>query len=380
MGVTLLQQETATPDPDYGPHVLDMPIQDFPMRDGFRPFGARVHFDENQQATAIYDYYKETLSLPGDDTWEEAKWVAKSTTFVFATAREHLLWTHFLMAQQVNYYYKKLLPPNHPIRRLLNVHFYRTSRVNSLAFTALLPENNLLHRFSGLTFEGVEQLLEYCVATSHIYEPFKDWYVNPSLNESVANGTFPFYSQGVVFYEIVEEFVTNWIAEGGDTSVDEDGVAFYDALRETTLNQNYTLPEYEDSQSMVDLLSQIIFTVTAWHEVVGYVRDLYKPTGGSGVRMSEDCDTTQTDAQTYLYGILTVITTSLEMPMLIDDFPNYFSSGGAPDWERTAWDDFREAIFNQSAVVKAEDEARIAAGYPEFKHMDPVRFESAVSV
>ena len=90
MGVVLLDGADESTK-EYGPYLADMPLQDLETRKGFRPYGARVHFDDDQIVSAIYDYHKEKLYRRGDEGWARVKFVAKTTMMTLVTVREHLV-------------------------------------------------------------------------------------------------------------------------------------------------------------------------------------------------------------------------------------------------------------------------------------------------
>ena len=72
----------------FGPFQVDMPIHNLKVRKGFRPYGARLHFNANQQITAIFDYAKGKMFEPTDkEDWKEAKYLAKATAMVLVTVR-----------------------------------------------------------------------------------------------------------------------------------------------------------------------------------------------------------------------------------------------------------------------------------------------------
>jgi len=380
-GVPILAAQEEVSTSVNGPFVADMPLHSYATRERYRSLGARVHFDSDQQVTAIYDYENETEYKPGDNGWEEAKLLARITCFTLVTAREHLIWTHMLAAQPTTVYSQSMLPPNHPIRRLLTIHTYRTSTVNANAFQALIPEGSMLHRGGPFEYEGgLKDIFQLSWETSNIFEPFKTRRINPALQELVDANRFPFVSQGIAYYELVEEFVRAWLNESGDQASDNYAMAFYESMRATTIGQAYEIPEYSGEQDMIDLLTQAIWTVTAWHELVGYAADLNHPKVGGTCRITKECDPTQVDADSFILMEIVVAVTSIRMPWLMREFPNYFGSGGAPAWERTVWDNFVNKMGELSTVVQNQDEERISAGHPEFKHMDPARFECAVSV
>lgn len=378
MGIPLLAAQEEVSDSDYGPFVVDMPFDHLGTRERYRPYGARVHFNQDQQVTAIYDYHEKTEHLPGDEGWEVAKYLARLTATFLVTAREHLLWTHLFVAQPVTVASTLELAPNHPIRRLLTVFTYGTQKVNADAFIGLIPEKSFLHRRSGFTYESLQEIFQFSRDTSDIFKPFKKRAVNPALQALVDAGLFPFISQGLLYYKVVESFVLHWLSAAGDLAKDDQALAFYESVKQSSMGQKYEIPEYTGDESMIDLITQAIFVVTAYHELVGYVRDVTEPSVSTG-RIS-DCDGTQNDVQSFLFVMFTNASTSLRFPFLMQEYPNYFGSGGAPAWERTLWDSFVVDLETISEQVQEADTSRIEAGHPEFKFMDPARFECSVSV
>lgn len=381
LGIPLIAQHTEDSLSEFGPFEVDMPLHNLETRERYRPLGARIHFNKDQKVTAIHDYFKGKTYQPGDEGWEEAKFSAKITTVSLITLREHLVWTHLILSQSVTVYSTLALPPNHPLRRLLTIHTYRASFVNTSSEKTLIAENSVGHRRLGLTFEGMKQAFDFSYDTSNVYEPFVDRKVSPALQALVDEGKFPFVSEGVSYYNIVKRFVTEWISMSGDAAGDSQALDFYNRMRGSSMGQKYEIPVYTGKESMIDLISQVIFTVTAWHELVGYVRELNAPDKAAVGRVSSGCDQLQVDIQNFILSSVTHASTSLAMPSLMKEFPNYFGHGGAPSWEREVWDKFVEDLKLESADVIAADEERMKdPDRHEFKHMDPERFECSVSV
>ena len=128
---------------DLGPFVVDMKLHHLAVRRGYAKYGARVHFDKNQKLTAIFEYGKNRLIKANTDdkaAWERAKHILKQTTITLVTAREHLLWTHMLLSNTVTRVKTEILPPSHPLRRLLTVFTFRTNYVNNNAESTLVSD------------------------------------------------------------------------------------------------------------------------------------------------------------------------------------------------------------------------------------------------
>jgi hypothetical protein len=379
MGATLLaaQDDSAIPRSDLGPFMVDIPLQEMAVRPGFKRLGCRIYFSHDQKVSAIFDYAQTKTIKSGEEGWDQAKWLAKVTTFFFVTAREHLVWTHLIVSNAATRESIVHLPPNHSLRRLLTIFTYRTTEVNTSAFDALVPDHSLLHRSSAFTYPSMKKIFDSAYLASNAFEPFPERKVNSALMELVDQGKFPFVSEGIEYYQIVEDFVRDWIARAGEENVmDPQGKMFYEGVREASSGQKYEIPEYEGIDNIVKVVTQIIFTVTAYHELVGNVVDYTAEVDRAGFRISNGSNETTLDVQALMLQAVISASTSVRMPQLMSEFPNFFSAGGAPAYERKAWSLFLDKLKTQSEKVKAADAERDV----EFKYFDPARFECSVSV
>lgn len=361
---------------DLGPFVVDLPLQHLKVRKNFRPYGARIHFGQDQKVTAIFDYFKDELVKPGDETWEATKLLAKITAFTLLTAREHLIWSHLILSNTVTKEKTLELPPSHAIRRLLTIFTYRTTEVNSSAFGTLVNKTAILHRALALEFESMQEVFDMAYTECNIYKPFPDHALAPEIKALCEENKFPYITQGKAYWYIVHKFVSAWITKSGDVARDQQAMAFYENMRKSSKGQAYEIPEYTSDSDMINLITQVIFTVTAYHELVGSVVDYIKLPDKAGFRVLEDDDGSMIDIQSWLLGCLIGATTSVRMPQLNRKFDNFFGVGGAPDWERSVWDDFLNDLNEQSKIVQEADTNRNV----EFKYFDPERFECSISV
>jgi hypothetical protein len=382
LGASLLEQQTnKSSRPELGPVEIDMDfMKGLSVRNGFREYGAKIYFDSNQKPTGIYDGHKDTLFLPGEKGWEGAKYLAKSSAITLTTAREHLLMSHLLCSNYLSLASIKHLPPSHPIRRLVNVFTFRTNAVNDNAFTSLVPKNGFFHRGSALEHESLRAVFENSFENSNVFEPFPKRNMIPELKTMSESGMLPYHMEGVEYYTVVEEFVRSWLTKAGDATTDQYAQAFYEEIRDSTVGQKYTLPPFENMESIVQVLSQALFIVTGYHEIIGTVID-YTNDNSMGYRiMADDADgnpATQTDAQSFFIWLIVTASTALKVPMLMAPYKKYFGKNGAPRWERNEWADFQRALRKQSKTVKRR---RRGKGDIEFLFFDPKRFESAISV
>ena len=375
MGSVLLVKQETVSDSEFGPFVVAMPLQDLKTRSLYRPYGARIHFSEDQKVTAIYDYAWKKLVKPGDGGWEEAKMLAKVTSLILMTAREHLTWTHLIASNTATRESTLKLAPSHPIRRLLTVFTFGSTEVNLGAFDNLVPNTSILHRGVGFKYSAMKKVFDMAYTSCTVYEPFADKKYNPALQKLSDEGKFPYISEGAEYFEIVRSLVRDWLEKAGDAATDEQAKAFYEAVKDSSKDQKYVIPEMNTEDAMVNLLSQIIFTVTAYHELIGHVIDYTILPSRAGFRLTKD-NPSQIDLQSYLLASIITASTSIKMPDLMKSFGNFFGVGGAPAWETTVWADFQSKLGAQSKKVKAADAKRVV----EFKYFDPERFECSVSV
>uniref|UniRef100_A0A7S3V6L4 Lipoxygenase domain-containing protein n=1 Tax=Chaetoceros debilis TaxID=122233 RepID=A0A7S3V6L4_9STRA len=381
----MVQEEVTDPEhTKYGPYMVDLThAADWKIRepDMFKKFGARIHFDENQMVSAIYDSDTEKLVLPGDSDWEAAKMQAKVTGVSICTVREHLAQTHLMVANDSSREVVLQLHPEHPIRRLLSIFTYNSVSVNQAAAGSLIHPRCTIHRALPLDYkDGVLPLFENARITSVAYQPFPDREIKnkalKNLTENDESG-FPYYNEGCEYYEIARSMVREWLDKAGEEASDEYALAFYEAMRETTITQEYTLPEYSP-ENMVDLVTTIVWTVTGYHEIIGHVADYFDRPDKTGFRLTKKNPTT-IDIQSSILGAIIGGTTAFPAPQLLAKFPNYIGVGdNVPAWEKDVWANFVYEMGLQAKKVQQNDRDRPSDF--EFKYYDPSLFECSVSV
>lgn len=381
IGAALLEQQIAdSTRPELGPIEIDMDFMvDLPLREGFRPYGAKVYFDLDQKCTGIYDSAKRKLFVPGDEGWEKAKFVARASAFTLLTAREHLMQSHMIVANYVSLSSIKHLPPSHPIRRLINLFTFRTNYVNDSAFSTLVPENSILHHGTAFEFKGLQTIFENSFSNSNAFEPFPKVNMRPELLEMSKNGKLPYHKEGVEYYNIAEKLVKEWLGMEEKAATDEYAQAFYNEIRQSTENQKYKLPEFKGADSIVDVLSQFIFRVTCYHEIIGVVVQYVNDPFAYTLRLQENEDgelMVQADVQSFLLSMAIVATTGLTVPPLMDPYKGYMGRDGAPMWEKTVWNDFQAALDKQSKALDSAESKRTV----EYLFSNPKKFESSISV
>jgi hypothetical protein len=302
--------------------------------------------------------------------------LAKVSAFTLITAREHLMWTHLIASNVATRESTLKLPPSHPIRRLLTVFTFRATEVNLEAFDALVPNTSFLHRSTGFTYAALKHIFDTSYTSCDIFEPFAERNYNSAIQKLSDEGKFPYISQGCEYFEIVRGFVRDWLEKSGDAVMDKYATEFYQGCKIATKGQKYELPDMS-YDSMVNLLSSVIFAVTAYHELVGHVVDYTILPSRAGFRLCKQ-DPSEIDLQSLLLTSIIAASTSVPMPKLMSKFDNFFGAGGAPAWEKSVWSSFQTKLAEQSVKVQQEDANRPQG--MEFKYFDPAELECSVSV
>jgi len=285
-----------------------------------------------------------------------------------------LLETHLTAANQMAYASAKYLPPNHPIRRLLNVFTFNTHRVNDGAMQILITERGLLHRFTA--FSKMNQVFDSAKKANNLFQPFPTRYLRPELIKQSSLGKLPFHKEGCEYYVIVEKFVKAWVKESGSMVTDKYAQDFYNDIKLESIGCKYELPEFSKS-AMIDLLSAGIFGVTAWHELTGNLIDYTNDPFAMGGRVVDGA--TSSDVQGFAVALLVTAATGGTVPVLMAKYRNYFGMDGAPQWERLVWDDFQLDLTAQSKCVSDRESGDTKRKF-EFKLFNPENFEASVSV
>lgn len=374
IGAILMATQPDHVNPDFGVFVVNMSLETYKTRRGFRPLGATIYFDADQKPSDIFDHHQKKHFKPGESGWEAAKFLVRVTVGTLITVREHLVWSHLIISNSVTRASINHLPPCHPIRRLLTIFTFLTNKVNRGALQTLTTKAGILHRATGFTYESMKEIFDASYKQSNIFEPFGGRKVCSSVKKLSDEGKFPYLSEGIAYYKIIYEFVQEWL-NTADMGADVPTKNFYDAVKKDSKGQTYELPNFkEDGDMLVNLLSQMIFVVTAYHELAGGMVDYVRLPTRVGFRCTNNA--TQLDVQTFLLAIIIAGGTSVRMPKLMQDFNNFFGAGGAPSWERDVWKTFKSKIEIQSDNVKQANANRDT----EFNAFDPDEFECSISV
>ncbi|MEM7342124.1 MAG: hypothetical protein AAF467_26015, partial [Actinomycetota bacterium] len=131
----------------------------YEVRSGFLPFGASAYFDADGSVLRIYVCHDDRTYTPGEDGWDQAKWVWKSSVLTAVGIVDHLGSTHFLTSNVVTTVARETLPVDHPLRRLFKAFTYGAADVNRAAALTLSNRGGIAHRLWSFTYEGLARML-----------------------------------------------------------------------------------------------------------------------------------------------------------------------------------------------------------------------------
>merc|ERR1711879_763354 len=128
MGQLLLERSD---DPALGDHMCDLrSMRSLKVRPAFQKYGACAYFRyPGRKISCIYWSHGEQLIRPGEELWEHAKWAWRCSLFLWTTAVNHLVQTHWIMSNALTTAVRGL-PTWHPIRRVMQISTFGNAKVN----------------------------------------------------------------------------------------------------------------------------------------------------------------------------------------------------------------------------------------------------------
>ena len=249
----------------------------------FMQYGCKVYFDKDGKVTKIQDAEENTYfpngahidkygatitEEPGKDYWEWAKQLARSTGFA-ATAILHLSHPHLTWGNYPGAALRMFLPPDHPIRKVFFIHFWKTSNTVLRARGFLFDKLGLLLRSTSWDFKtGLEPFFKDLLTTDFKFETFPEFVERNGMSDC------EFYvsgKDGVELHEAITKYASGYI----DTVYTSEEQLQADAAMKKCheyLVKKLQIPNSEYTLDNVKLIwGEIIFRVTGYHSSVGQV-------------------------------------------------------------------------------------------------------------
>jgi len=323
---------------DGGGYTVDLdPLSAYPVIPGYVRYQGKVFFDKNAEVTQI-NCLGQTVYPTDGYLWEFAKFLVRTSALTAVTAYEHLIQAHLIWANITTNATVINLSPDHPLRRLLHIHTYRTAFINKTAVTALTPHGGILNRMFSFPHDTLVKVLDDSF-TSFNYYTFPE--LIKSLNmENVDGKIFPMAEDGMDYWKIVYRYVHDYVHLFYDDTYskithDAEVVAFWTYLQKDFPNG---LPELT-IPNLVEYITQFIHYVSGMHIHAGNDSAYARDPAFTGT-IVKDGTLIQPPQCSYTQTMLIVATVG-KMPQMTEDFSHLLPANAQGVWK----------VFNSELVA-----------------------------
>ncbi len=331
----------------------------------------------------VWSCHLQRLVAPAEPLWEHAKATFKMTLGTSLTLKDHLGFLHWIVGNGMCIATRTALSEDHPLRRLLKQHYFATSSINDASKESLMPVKGLAHRTFGLSADGWVQALGD-VTKLWKYTPFPVRISSSGLPAEFME-RWPMAVDGLAVWRATEAYVRSFLSIffADDAAVQADGelVEFW-ASFETQFDTPWALPPLA-FDPLVTLVTELIFSVTATHELVGsIVQYLLSPAGLPGKLAN---GAVEPDVQSHAQSLCIIALTGIRQPPLMDDWAHLFH---VPKWadegkQQAVLDAVRHRQVELDGVARAIDErneARARTIGRRFVAFNPRTHETSISI
>ncbi|CAK0802440.1 unnamed protein product [Prorocentrum cordatum] len=286
--------------------------------------------------------------------------------------------------QQLRHFYPTL-DANHPVRRLLQVHTYKTESINHHSALSLYPEGGMLHRMSPFPYEELQRVFAMAAASYR----FRTW---PEEREAFdlpdgLKDRLPIFQDGLDLWRALYRWVSGYLGVFFPTDADvqgDPGLQEYWKFSRTPLYAA-ALGRPLSKASLTDQITRAVFDATAMHEFVGGVVGYTTDPAGAVLQVRPGLD--MAGLQQFVQVNSLVAGTGMPMPMLMpsgqpgdEDWLPQLRLGQASDVhvERLHAELMRDLGAVSTAIGQRNSPA--GARMHPFEKMDPGTHERSLSL
>lgn len=390
----------------------------YSVRPGFYRYGCITYYDTQKNPVGIWWPEKSRLVLPHEPDYPLACLIFRSTLITVATIQDHLIKVHWIVGNSGVVNAERYLGKNHLVRRFLKPHIYGTVAINFGSTVLLAPVDGLAYRVFAFDKNSWIPMVLDCFQAFR-YESLRERMTRQGLTDQDVVD-IPFYHDGFAFEQIMEEYITAYLAliyptENDDLALQQDKelhdfwqgyVSYFGKMKESHGIEFQQLGNLTRS-NLIRLLTHHLFWVTGGHQYLGYVIEYLNANGampskvcidlpkkkkitltGTGEKDKEKKEKEEeviqihSDVQTMLQSLSLMALTSGPQPMLIDAWEHLWH-----DKQLTMTDTLKKSIVenlhtwqqalrNLSGKIDEWNKARIQP----FDAFNPKLIESSVSV
>ncbi|CAF2895501.1 unnamed protein product [Rotaria sp. Silwood2] len=191
-------------------YVNDMTgLSTFSVRKPFERYGAAAYFDKDFQIMGIYWSHGSCLVKKGDQFWDHAKYVWRSSFFAYITIADHLIATHMIECNAFVSASRKHLPANHPLRIFIKPFTYRTVSINYQAALSLVSKCGLVHRIWPFDYDEFLKVCDY-ISIHYKFRTLPN-FISESMHPNKNNRTddewnkiYPIYHDLNAYWNIIQ--------------------------------------------------------------------------------------------------------------------------------------------------------------------------------
>jgi len=349
-------------------------------RSGYEMYGANAFFGEDRKLMEIHVSSMGKIIKPEDKEWMHAKWVWRVSLVLLVTAGNHLMKTHWTVANTAHIAARTKLNDDHPIRQVMKVFLYGTGAINNNANILLAQDKGLLHRMTGFTYKGFSSGLSL-LFEDFKYETLPEMIASKKLSKKMEE-QIPLCTDGLpvwdAFLKFFESYVGFFYPDESNITTDVDLRRFWlnvDLKGEFNARQPYGLPQLS-KKALVEYLTHLAFTVTAGHELNGtIVQYLLTPNAGA-MKLRPEKD--EADIQTFVQDLILIGLTGAPRPKLIEDWLHLLPNKSEV---KTMYTNLKSDLMEVSAEIDKANETVPCPGRPKVcQSFNPKHFETSVSI
>lgn len=360
----------------------------YEVRPTFENYGGIAYFDSDLNFVCFV--YKSEIITSDDKKFKHVNLIFRSTLITSVTLREHLIMTHWIVANGMLVSSLKYLSPDHILRRFLRSFTYGTGAINHASTIALAPFEGIAGRTFGFTKKSWNEMVTDNISTIK-YESIHKRFEHSKLPDKFKT-LLPFYKDGMEFWEINKQYVSNlmdiYYFEENNIFIDNELCEYWDGLKKYFTTKNYNIGKLSKT-NLIDHLTYSMFMVTGGHSFFGSVCEyLLSPNGLMPKILKESAENikstnvTSADIQTYLQALCIISMTSSPMPKLINNWEYLFdcvslkSNKIKYSLTLSNMHTWQTKLYIQSRAVKELNKTRPI----EFDCFDPEILDCSVSV
>jgi hypothetical protein len=375
-----------------GGFMIDMSFAEgWEMRKGFQPFGGTLYINNVGCKLSVGKLVLQGKEYKmGDEEFDAAMFVLRSSVFTLAIAGDHTMFCHMLVSNLVTMAARTTLKPSHPLRAFLNPFTIFSAVINDFAEYAIVDPGAVVGRLSGLSNRGQADMVRHYTQHFRYCETFPEELKRKGFDVQGEFGEkFIYAKEGLLLWGIFERFVHGYVLHcwADDAAVASDiGIAaFFTEISSLYPQITGCLgPPPNAVCSRVELEKFLTFhmwNVTAVHEHTGFVGDLLMEYDFAQVCLKKgdfrDKHSFMPSISDSLGVLFAHAITSSPSCMLTDPgLQNYFPEGPIRELCQT----FRSELMSLHTDVVARNKTRAEKGVQPCWTFDPGMLEIAVTV